>query len=103
MKERTSTDYAKIIARGRDAYQDYTLVEKKIAQLKEEILQTIAKTKISSKDADRERRNLVGALQIADRVLEYLLSDIREGQHAIEQLEEIKRVGKPTLLQRVMP
>jgi len=93
LQGRTSTDYAKIIARGRDAYQDYTLVEKKIAQFKESVHDSFIKTKTNQ---DLERRNLWQALQIADMVLEYLLSDIREGQHAIEQLEEIKRVGKPT-------
>lgn len=103
MQDNKNVDYAEIIATGRDAYQDYTLVENKIAQFKEEVLQVITKSKISSKDADRERRNLVQALQIADRVLEYLLSDIRQGKHAIQQLEEIKRVGKPTLLDRILP
>lgn len=97
---RDNTDYAKIIARGRDAYQDLSLVEKKIADFKQQVLETIAKSKISD---DAGRRNLVISLQIADKVLEYLLSDINEGKHAIEMLEQIKRVGRPTLLERVMP
>lgn len=103
MQGRTNEEIAKVIARGRDAYQDYSLIEKKFAQFKEEVLQTIAKTKIGGKDGDRERRNLVLSLQIAEKVLGYLLSDIRDGKHAIQRLEEIKRVGKPTLLERVMP
>ncbi len=97
---RDNADYAKIIARGRDAYQDYTLVEAKISQFKQETLDAIAKSKITD---DNGRRNLVISLQIADRVLEYLLSDIRDGKHAIEKLEEIKKVGKPSLIDRVMP
>lgn len=100
MQGRTNEDIAKVIARGRDAYQDYTLVQEKIAQFKQETLEVIAKSKISD---DRGRRNLVISLQIADKVLGYLLSDITNGKHAIQQLEEIKRVGKPTLIERVMP
>lgn len=97
---RSNEDIAKIISRGRDAYQDYRLVEEKIAHFKKETLEAISKTKV---DDDLGRRNMVVSLQIADRVLEYLLSDITDGKHAVKQMEEIKRVGKPTLLQMVMP
>ena len=100
MTDRTNVDYAKIIARGRDAYQDLTLVEKKFAQLKEETVKALLDLKINDND---ERRNLAIACKIADRVLEYLLSDINSGKHAMETLDQIKRVGKPTLLERVMP
>lgn len=97
---RDNSDYAKIIARGRDAYQDLSLVEKKISDFKQEVLNNIATSKIGD---DAGRRNLVISLQIADRVLEYLTSDINDGKHAMEMLDEIKRVGRPTLLERVMP
>lgn len=100
MQVRTNEDRARIISRGRDAFRDYSLIEEKIKEYRAETLEVISKTKLND---DVGRRNLVISLQIADRVLEYLLSDIRDGKHAIEQMEEIKRVGRPTLLQRVMP
>ena len=76
------------------------MVEKKIAEFKESVHRSFSETKPKE---DLERKNLWQALQIADMVLEYLLADIRDGKHAIEMLEEIKRVGKPTLLERVLP
>lgn len=97
---RDNVDYAKIISRGRDAYQDLSLVEKKIAEFKAESIKAMLDLKINDND---ERRNLAIACKIADRVLEYLLSDINSGKHAMETLDQIKRVGKPTLLERVMP
>lgn len=100
MKDRTNSDYAKIIARGRDAYQDYTLIQDKVMLFKEGVLKSFEQTKTTQ---DIERRNLWQALQIADMVLESLLSDITDGKHAIQQLEEIKRAGKPSLIERVMP
>ena len=97
---RDNVDYAKIIARGRDAYKDLTLVEKKIADFKAESIKALLDLKISEND---ERRNLAIAWKIADTVLEYLCTDINSGKNAMETLDQIKRVGKPTMLERVMP
>ncbi len=97
---RDNEEIAKIIARGRDAYRDYSLIEEKLSEINIKFHEAFEKT---SPTQDLERRNLWQALQITGMVLEYLLSDIRDGKHAIQQMEEIKRVGRPTLLQRVMP
>lgn len=100
MQGRNSEDIAKIISRGRDAFRDYSLIEEKLAEINIKFHEAFEKT---TPKEDLERRNLWQALQITGMVLEYLLSDIRDGKHAIQQMEQIKRVGKPTLLQRVLP
>ena len=100
MQGRSNEDIAKVIARGRDAYTDYTLVNDKIQQFRDEIYTAFSKT--GSKQ-DLERHNLWQALQIADKVLEYLTTDITNGKQAIKYLDEIKRTGKPSLMERILP
>lgn len=92
--------YAEVIMKGRDAYQDYTLIEKKVAQLKEDIYKRFQET---TPLQDLERKNLWQALHVADKVLEYLLIDISAGKNALSKLDEIEKVGKPTVLQRFIP
>lgn len=97
---RTEADIHKVISRARDAHQDYALVEEKIEYFKKTCRVAYENTKPLQ---DIERRNLWQALHIADKVLEYLTQDINEGKIAIQTLEEIKKVGKPTLLDKYIP
>ena len=103
MQGRTPQEVSKVIQRGRDAYRDLSIVEKKMDRLKKEMHEAIDNT-TSLQDA--ERRNLWQACKIADKVLEYLTTDIMEGEHAIRQIEEIKKTGKPSMgekLRQVLP
>lgn len=103
MQGRTPQEVSKVIKRGRDAYRDFSMLEEKIVRLKQEFHEAIDNT-TSLQDA--ERRNLWQACKIADKVLEYLTIDIMEGEHAIRQIEEIKKAGKPSMgerLRQVLP
>ena len=103
MQVRTPQEVSKVIQRGRDAYRDFSIVKEKIDRLKKEMHEAIDNTTALQ---DAERRNLWQGCKIADKVLEYLTSDIMEGEHAIRQIEKIKKAGKPTMgdrLRQVLP
>lgn len=94
------SDYHKEIAKGRDAYQEFELISEKIELFQEEVHKLFAATTTTQ---DIERHNLWQALQISGKVLEYLRTDINTGRNALKMLEDIKKVGKPTLVERILP
>lgn len=100
MQDRETADYAKIIARGRDAYKDLSIVEEVLRSIEDDLLKEFAKTKPSD---DLGRKNIWQALQISRKVLEYLLVDINKGKNAMVLVDEIKKVGRKTFIERVMP
>lgn len=100
LRVRTDAEIHKVISRGRDAHRDYSLVEKKVEYFKEQCRTAYENTKPLQ---DIERKNLWQALHIADKVLEYLTQDINAGKKAITDIEEIKRVGRPTIIERILP
>lgn len=97
---RTDAEIHKVISRARDAHQDYAMVEEKIKYFKETCRTAYENTGTMQ---DIERKNLWQALHIADKVLEYLTQDINEGKISIQMLEEIKKVGRPTIIERFIP
>lgn len=97
---RTDAEINKAISEGRDAYQEYSLIEKKFDLFEESIFKAFSNTKSTDSIA---RDNLWNALQIKKKVLEYLTQDINDGKLAMKYVAEIERVGKPTILERILP
>jgi len=89
-----------ILDTGIKAQHELSLVEDRIGQFKKEIMEAFAACKPGQ---DQERRNLGQALQISEKVLEYLKLDINQAKHAKNKIEEIQRVGHTSILDRIMP
>ena len=85
---------------GIKAQHELSLVEERIEEFKKEIMEAFAACKPGQ---DQERRNLGQALQISEKVLEYLKLDINQAKHAKNKIEEIQRVGRTSILERIMP
>jgi len=103
LQGRSPQEVSKVIQRGRDAYRDFSMLKEKIDLFKDQLREASEKTTVLQ---DPERRALWQAGQIADKVLEYLTSEMMAGEHAIRQIEEIKKTGRPTVgerLRQVLP
>jgi len=85
---------------GIQAQHELTLVEKHIEAMKKELVNAFTSCKPSM---DQERRNFSQALQICDHVLECLKLNINKSKLAKNKIKDIQRVGKVSLLERVLP
>ncbi len=88
------------IDRGRQAEIELPIASERFEVLRNDIYKLLEAC--GHKD-DTERRNLCQALQISTKVLEYLMIPINEAKLAKDKLEEIRKVGKQSVLERILP
>lgn len=87
------------IDRGRVA-QDYAgVIEEKIKLIEQEFVTGLRELNFND---DQGRYNMVMALHICEKVLEYLKSDVRDAEYAKKQLEDMAKTGHRTLKDKVI-
>ena len=80
--------------RGRVAMDYQSVIEEKIKLIEQEFVEAIKKTAHLD---DKGRRNMVTALQICEKVLEYLKSDVKDAKYAKTTLEVVAKVDKTAI------
>lgn len=91
---------AEIIKDAFEARQELPMLRKSIDRLKLDILTRLALTKPSQ---DIERKNLVQSLQLSEKVLEYHMITINNGELASKKLDEIEKIGKKQIFGVSLP
>ena len=99
MPDRSDEELMKIIRNGQLADNVYPVIEAMVEKHKRIIYEAFEDTACRG---DEDRKNLWQALHVANKVLEYLTHDISKGKDAKRYIDQIRKSGRPTLVERVL-
>lgn len=100
MQDKKPLDLQATLDKGMKAQHELSLMGERIETFKKEVMVGLT---LCTPKMDQERRNLCQALQIADKVYDYLLLDVNQAKHAKNKIVEISKVGRLSLLDKILP